>query len=214
VETPWTDKARRAVALAFRAARQRAEGELTVTSLLIGLLELPHSVAKDCLKRLHVQADALAQALGRARPVPDGPAAAAELSPPAQSVLVHAERLARRLGREAVGTDVLLAAILERPDRDAGEAFRACSIEPSELGLALGPLLRPRRPHPPDRGPSRSASFEEAIERWTPAELLAQVLAYYERKKQAAIRREDYAAAELYRDRARQLRELGGEGKQ
>lgn len=204
----WTDKARKAIALALKHARQQGDPEVTPAALLHGLLLLPRSVARDCLGHAQVDPDGLARALARPSPAAPSPGAPPVFSDAAETTLARAESLALRLGHEAVGTEVLLVAVIEQEDPTIGAALRACSIDSKSLHRSLASQLHPRPSRPRDGAGTKGASFQDAIERWEPEELIARVLAQYEREQQAAARREDYAAAQLYRERIQKLKRM------
>lgn len=217
MEIPWTDKARKAIALAVRAAQQRAVVEVTPGLLLLGLLELPRSVAGDCLRSLSVDPKALRCALIEALPqVAEPSAKVPPMSAKADAVVRSAERLVQRLEHESAGTDALLVGILEQGDAAVEKALAVC-LGPGESAATLKQkivsTLRPLAA----RAKGKSAqpkghprTFEDALQRWEPAELLAQAFAFYEERMQEAIGREDFAAAAFYRDRIRQLRRMTG----
>jgi len=210
---PWTDRARKAIALAVQAAQQRGLHEVTPDLLLFGLLELPRSVAKDCLKSLSVDVEALQRVLAAGEGEGAGPSSdPPPFSPTSEAILQHAERLVERLRHDAAGTDALLVSILERADPTVSDVFRKCAVDLAQLRKQLAGMLHPRPARAAEGDKRKPLSFEEAVAQWEPRELLARVLAIYEREKQAAIHREDYATAALYRDRIRRLKGLRGEG--
>jgi len=207
---PWTNRARKAVALGLKVAQKCGESELSLLMLFSGLLNLPRSAARDILRHLNINLEALTSEISQHLPETNSSdSTTVKMSVLAEMTLEHAELLAERFGQDCVGTDTLLAAIMNRADREIAEVLTACQINiDSVQNTLLSHLKQSGQSHSRTTAAAESIRFEDALVQWEPEEIVARMLRFYEMQKQAAISREDFASATLYRDRIRRLKSL------
>lgn len=140
---PFTQKAYQALAHAGRLAEQLRHAAITPEHILFGLLQMPDCHARLALEALHTDLNAMTRDLEDA--VRTSPAASVAGAVPSnqspslanetKAVLTEAAHAAEQSGASAIGTFLLLLALLRTPRIPAGRILRAQNVTESALQL-------------------------------------------------------------------------------
>jgi len=128
----FTDRARRVLGLARRAAQEEATGSIGTEHVLLGLLEEGAGVAANVLRNLDVTPGAIRRQVEAVRADREPACTLGQLpfTPRTKLVLGHAADESRRLCHDDVGTEHLLLGLLRVEESVAGRAL-------TQLGLRL-----------------------------------------------------------------------------
>ncbi|MBI4612022.1 MAG: hypothetical protein HY720_00265, partial [Planctomycetes bacterium] len=132
----FSDRARRALALAREEAHALRHNFIGTEHLLLGLLREGSGVAAHLLSERSVDPGDIRKNLScNLSPGESIPAGGGNLpfTPRALSCLQAARREAARLGQEFVGTEHVLLGLLQEPDGVAAHALRDCGLELDDL---------------------------------------------------------------------------------
>ena len=162
----FTPRARRALASAADAARERGHGEIGTGHLLLGLYAEPEGIAARVLLGMEISQEIIAAALAaawasaggtaaEADGAAEGPAAAAELpgagewredrppmSPAARSALLNAVVIALEFGHNYIGTEHILLALYRDSDSLAARVLAEAGASSRETQVRVTELLR------------------------------------------------------------------------
>jgi ABC-type polysaccharide/polyol phosphate export permease len=132
----FTDEARRVVVLGQEEARQRGHGEIGTEHMLLGLVDEGECDGAKALEMLRIspievraQVDEI---VGRAD-VPRDPTGPMPLTPCAKKVLELSSREAVRLGRNDIGTEHILLAIIREGNGVAAQVLVGLGIDLSRM---------------------------------------------------------------------------------
>jgi Clp amino terminal domain, pathogenicity island component len=150
---PLSEPARHALVLSRKEAQLLDCGFVGTEHLLLGLVREGKGRAAAALGSLGVTLEAVR---GRARELV-GPAGSSNATPPltprSRAVLRLAQREARQLGHEAVGTEHLLLALVREGEGVGVEILNSLGVSPADVRretealLPGGGLHRPAEPH-------------------------------------------------------------------
>lgn len=130
MQTPYTDKAKRAIDIARRMAKKMQHNYIGTEHLLYGLLREGSGVAAQILNDSGVESEKVMELICELI-APQEPAAvkdAPEYSPRAQRVLAGAGKEAARFRSEQTGTEHLLLAMLKEPECVASRLLNTLSV--------------------------------------------------------------------------------------
>lgn len=229
----FTDRARRAMALAQEEAQRHHSGVGT-EHLLLGLIQEGEGVAAKALEALGISLDTVSQQIqeiiGPAKPPPSGHS---RFSPRAKQVLKLSLREALQLGHHYIGTEHLLLGLMREGEGVAAQVLVKLGADLSGVRQQVIQLLQgyqgqeepeagrtaPRpggaRPGQPgtlagilrgvDSIDSRLSAMEQSVGAGPEVRDLDEQIAQAARDKESAASAEDYERAAQLRDRKRQL---------
>ena len=229
----FTDRARRAMALAQEEAQRHHSGVGT-EHLLLGLIQEGEGVAAKALEALGISLDTVSQQIqeiiGPAKPPPSGHS---RFSPRAKQVLKLSLREALQLGHHYIGTEHLLLGLMREGEGVAAQVLVKLGADLSGVRQQVIQLLQgyqgqeepeagrtaPRpggaRPGQPgtlagilrgvDSIDSRLSAMEQSVGAGPEVGDLDEQIAQAARDKESAASAEDYERAAQLRDRKRQL---------
>jgi ATP-dependent Clp protease ATP-binding subunit ClpC len=229
----FTDRARRAMALAQEEAQRHHSGVGT-EHLLLGLIQEGEGVAAKALEALGISLETVSQQIqeiiGPAKPPPSGHS---RFSPRAKRVLKLSLREALQLGHHYIGTEHLLLGLMREGEGVAAQVLVKLGADLSGVRQQVIQLLQgyqgqeepeagrtaPRpggaRPGQPGtlaeilRGvksiDSRLSAMEQSVGAGPQVRDLDEQIAQAARDKESAASAEDYERAARLRDRERQL---------
>jgi ATP-dependent Clp protease ATP-binding subunit ClpA len=225
----FTDRARRVVVLAQNEARLLNHNYIGTEHLLLGLIAEGDGVAAKALESLGISLAAVRQqveeVIGRGQEVPSGHI---PFTPRAKKVLELAQREARALGHDYIGTEHILLGLLREGDGVAAQVLVRLGADLNRVRqqvivqlhgyqgrVMIGEGSRPGRRERArllEDALARIDSLDQrlaAIERWVGMEPdlddLDQEIAQIRRDKEAAVARQDFEAAAALRDKEREL---------
>jgi ATP-dependent Clp protease ATP-binding subunit ClpA len=229
----FTDRARRAMALAQEEAQRHHSGVGT-EHLLLGLIQEGEGVAAKALEALGISLESVSQQvqeiIGPAKPPPSGHS---RFSPRARQVLKLSLREALQLGHHYIGTEHLLLGLMREGEGAAAQVLVKLGADLSGVRQQVIQLLQgyqgqeepkagrtaPRpggaRPGQPgtlaeilrgvDSIDSRLSAMERSVGAGPEVSDLDEQIAQAARDKESAASAEDYERAAQLRDRERQL---------
>jgi ATP-dependent Clp protease ATP-binding subunit ClpC len=229
----FTDRARRAMALAQEEAQRHHSGVGT-EHLLLGLIQEGEGVAAKALEALGISLETVSQQIqeiiGPAKPPPSGHS---RFSPRAKQVLKLSLREALQLGHHYIGTEHLLLGLMREGEGVAAQVLVKLGADLSGVRQQVIQLLQgyqgqeepeagrtaPRpggaRPGQPgtlaeilrgvDSIDSRLSAMEQSVGAGPEVSDLDEQIAQAARDKESAASAEDYERAAQLRDRERQL---------
>jgi ATP-dependent Clp protease ATP-binding subunit ClpC len=229
----FTDRARRAMALAQEEAQRHHSGVGT-EHLLLGLIQEGEGVAAKALEALGISLESVSQQvqeiIGPAKPPPSGQS---RFSPRARQVLKLSLREALQLGHHYIGTEHLLLGLMREGEGVAAQVLVKLGADLSGVRQQVIQLLQgyqgqeepeagrtaPRpggaRPGQPgtlagilrgvDSIDSRLSAMEQSVGAGPEVSDLDEQIAQARRDKESAASAEDYERAAQLRDRERQL---------
>jgi len=229
----FTDRARRAMALAQEEAQRHHSGVGT-EHLLLGLIQEGEGVAAKALEALGISLDTVSQQIqeiiGPAKPPPSGHS---RFSPRAKQVLKLSLREALQLGHHYIGTEHLLLGLMREGEGVAAQVLVKLGADLSGVRQQVIQLLQgyqgqeepeagrtaPRpggaRPGQPgtlagilrgvDSIDSRLSAMEQSVGAGPEVRDLDEQIAQAARDKESAASAEDYERAAQLRDRERRL---------
>jgi ATP-dependent Clp protease ATP-binding subunit ClpA len=225
----FTDRARRAVVLAQHEARRLNHNFIGTEHLLLGLIAEGDGVAAEALESLGISLAAVRQQVEEV--VGQGQVAPSEhipFTPRAKKVLELAQREARALGHDYIGTEHILLGLVREGDGVAAQVLVRLG---ADLNRVRQQVILQLHGHPgrdvigegsrPGRR-ARARLLEDAlaridsldqrlaaIERWVGMQPdlddLDQEIAQIRRDKEAAAARQDFEAAAALRDKEKEL---------
>jgi ATP-dependent Clp protease ATP-binding subunit ClpC len=225
----FTDRARRVMVLAQEEARMLNHNYIGTEHILLGLIHEGEGVAAKALESLGISLDAVRQQveeiIGQGQQAPSGHI---PFTPRAKKVLELAQREARALGHDYVGTEHILLGLVREGDGVAAQVLVRLGADLNRVRQQVVQLLhghqgtdvtgegsrrgKRARARLLDDALARIDSLGRrlaAIERWVglrpDLDDLAQEIAQVRREKEAAIDRQDFEAAAALRDKERQL---------
>jgi ATP-dependent Clp protease ATP-binding subunit ClpC len=145
-----TTRAHEAFSLAFDAAANHAQAEITSLHLTLGILREGHGVAIGMLRERGVPLDDLAGELEAALPVPDvgHPTASAHAwTPAAERLIAAAQREARLVDTEYYGVEHLLLAMLRDEASAPAQAIARHGVRAADIEAGLRRLLSYENDH-------------------------------------------------------------------
>jgi ATP-dependent Clp protease ATP-binding subunit ClpA len=229
----FTDRARRAMALAQEEAQRHHSGVGT-EHLLLGLIQEGEGVAAKALEALGISLESVSQQvrdiIGPAKPPPSRQS---RFSPRARQVLKLSLREALQLGHHYIGTEHLLLGLMREGEGAAAQVLVKLGADLTGVRQQVIQLLQgyqgqqepeagrtaPRpggaRPGQPgtlagilrgvDSIDSRLAAMEQSVGAGPEVSILDEQIAQAGRDKESAASAEDYERAAQLRDRERQL---------
>jgi ATP-dependent Clp protease ATP-binding subunit ClpA len=229
----FTDRARRAMALAQEEAQRHHSGVGT-EHLLLGLIQEGEGVAAKALEALGISLESVSQQvrdiIGPAKPPPSRQS---RFSPRARQVLKLSLREALQLGHHYIGTEHLLLVLMREGEGAAAQVLVKLGADLTGVRQQVIQLLQgyqgqqepeagrtaPRpggaRPGQPgtlagilrgvDSIDSRLAAMEQSVGAGPEVSILDEQIAQAGRDKESAASAEDYERAAQLRDRERQL---------
>jgi len=155
---PFTDRARRAMALANQEAQRLAHDHIGTEHLLLGLVKEDSGMAAVVLRDFKLDLTTVRRTVER---LTHGPSKSPILLGPEQTsrirrVLDHASQEARDLSHNYIGTEHLLLGLLNEPEGTAARALADLSLKVDDVRAAVLRLLG----KPPV---ARDALLEKAI---------------------------------------------------
>jgi ATP-dependent Clp protease ATP-binding subunit ClpA len=225
----FTDRARRVVVLAQEEARMLNHNYIGTEHLLLGLIGEGEGVAAKALQSLGISLDAVRQQveeiIGQGQQAPSGHI---PFTPRAKKVLELADREARALGHDYVGTEHILLGLIREGDGVAAQVLVNLGADLNRVRQQVIQLVhgyqgkdvigqgsrrgRRARARLLDDALARVDSLDDrlaAIERWTgmrpDLDDLDQEIAQVRREKEAAVDRQDFETAAALRDKEKQL---------
>jgi ATP-dependent Clp protease ATP-binding subunit ClpA len=225
----FTDQARRVVVLAQEEARLLNHNYIGTEHLLLGLLGETKGMAAKALESLGISPAAVRQQveviIGQGRQAPPGHI---PFTPRATKVLDLADREARALGHNIIGTEHLLLGLIREGDGVAAQVLVKLGADLNQVRQQVIQLLhgsqgtdvagagsrrgKRARARLLDDALARINALDHrlaAIERWVGlrpgADDLVQEIAQVGQEKEAAIDRQDFEAAAALRDKEMQL---------
>jgi ATP-dependent Clp protease ATP-binding subunit ClpA len=222
----FTERARRVVALAQEEARMLSHPYIGTEHILLGLLREGHGVAARALESPGISVEAVRQQIveliGRGQQVPSGHI---PFTPRAKMVLALSLREALQFGHEDIGAEHILLGLIRDGDGVAVQVLANLGADLNRTRQQVIQLLQGYQGQEPASAgigessrPFADISQIEslvrqillaAIERWVGIRLdlddLDQEVARLRREKEAAVDRQDYAAAAALRNQEKQL---------
>jgi ATP-dependent Clp protease ATP-binding subunit ClpA len=222
----FTERARRVVALAQEEARMLSHTYIGTEHILLGLLREGHGVAARALESPGISVEAVRQQIveliGRGQQVPSGHI---PFTPRAKMVLALSLREALQFGHEDIGAEHILLGLIRDGDGVAVQVLANLGADLNRTRQQVIQLLQGYQGQEPASAgigessrPFADISQIEslvrqillaAIERWVGIRLdlddLDQEVARLRREKEAAVDRQDYAAAAALRNQEKQL---------
>jgi ATP-dependent Clp protease ATP-binding subunit ClpA len=222
----FTERARRVVALAQEEARMLSHPYIGTEHILLGLLREGHGVAARALESPGISVEAVRQQIveliGRGQQVPSGHI---PFTPRAKMVLALSLREALQFGHEDIGAEHILLGLIRDGDGVAVQVLANLGADLNQTRQQVIQLLQSYQGQEPASAgigessrPFADISQIEslvrqillaAIERWVGIRLdlddLDQEVARLRREKEAAVDRQDYAAAAALRNQEKQL---------
>ena len=225
----FTDRARRVIVLAQEEARMLNHDYIGTEHLLLGLIHEGEGVAAKALESLGISLDAVRQQveeiIGQGQQAPSGHI---PFTPRAKKVLELADREARALGHDYIGTEHILLGLIREGDGVAAQVLVKLGADLNRVRQQVIQLLRGdqgtdvagagsrrgkrARARLLDDALARIDALDRrlaAIERWAglrpDLDDLAQEIAQVRREKEAAVDRQDFEAAAALRDKEKQL---------
>jgi ATP-dependent Clp protease ATP-binding subunit ClpA len=225
----FTDRARRAMVLAQEEARMLNHDYIGTEHLLLGLIHEGEGVAAKVLESLGVSLDAVRQQVEEIiDPGQQAPGGHIPFTPRAKKVLELAQREARALGHDYIGTEHILLGLIREGRGVAAQVLVKLGADLNRVRQQVIQLLygsrgadapgegsrrdKRARARLLDDAVARIDSLDRrlaAIERWAglrpDLDDLAREIAQVRREKEAAIDRQDFEAAAALRDKETQL---------
>jgi ATP-dependent Clp protease ATP-binding subunit ClpA len=220
----FTDRARRAVALAQEEARMLNHNYIGTEHILLGLIHEGEGVAAKALESLGISLEAVRQQvteiIGRGQQAPSGHI---PFTPRAKKVLELSLREADGLGHNYIGTEHILLGLIREGSGVAAQVLVRLGADLKRARQQVVQLLHGRpsedlisKDSPvPDDALTRVDSLDRrlaVIERWVGLRLdldnlddLDQEIARVRREKEAAIDRQDFDVSVALRDQETQL---------
>src|SRR5215472_11280280 len=225
----FTDRARRVMVLAQDEARMLSHNYIGTEHILLGLLGEAEGVAARALESLGISLAAVRrqveEIIGQGQQAPSGHI---PFTPRAKKVLELAQREARALGHDYLGTEHILLGLIREGDGVAAQVLVKLGADLNRVRQQVVQLLhgyhstdvigagsrrgKRARARLLDDALARVDSLDRrlaAIERWAGLQPdlgdLAQEIAQVRRDKEAAIDRQDFEAAAALRDKEKQL---------
>jgi ATP-dependent Clp protease ATP-binding subunit ClpA len=225
----FTDRARRAVALAQDEARMLDHGWIGTEHILLGLIHEGEGVAAKALESLGISLDAVRQQVeefvGRGQQAPSGHI---PFTPRAKKVLELSLRESRQLGHNYIGTEHILLGLIREGDGVAAQVLVVLGADLDRVRRQVIELLRGHQGQDegsadswlgerapaglPEEALARFGALDRrltALERWVGVrpdlEDLDRAIAQVRREKEAAVDRQDFDAAVASRAREKQL---------
>ena len=225
----FTDRARRAVALAQDEARMLDHGWIGTEHILLGLIHEGEGVAAKALESLGISLDAVRQQveeiIGQGQQAPSGHI---PFTPRAKKVLELSLRESRQLGHNYIGTEHILLGLIREDD---GVAAQVLVVQGADLDRVRRQVIELLRGHQgqdegsadtwlggrapaglPEEALARFGALDRrltALERWVGVrpdlEDLDREIAQVRHEKEAAIDRQDSQAATALRGKEQQL---------
>ena len=225
----FTDRARRVMVLAQEEARMLNHNYIGTEHILLGLLGEAEGVAARALESLGISLAAVRQQveeiIGQGQQAPSG--GHIPFTPRAKKVLELAQREARALGHDYVGTEHILLGLIREGDGVAAQVLVTLGADLNRVRQQVVQLLHGYQGRDVGEGSrrgkrARARQLDDAlvridaldrrlaaIERWVglrpDLDDLAQEIAQVRREKEAAIDRQDFEAAVALRDKEMQL---------
>ena len=220
----FTERARQVVVLAQEEARMLSHNYIGTEHILLGLLREGHGVGARALESLGISVEAARQQIlemiGRGEQAPSGHI---PFTPRAKKVLELSLSEAMQLGHNYIGTEHILLGLIREGDGVAAQVLVNLGADLNRTRQQVIQLLQGHQGQEPapsgtGEGSRPRADVPQAdslvrrlatIERWVGirADLddLDQEIARVRREKEAAVDRQDYAAAAELRNQEKQL---------
>ena len=224
----FTDQARRVVVLAQEEARMLGHNYIGTEHLLLGLLREGEGVAAKALESLGISLDAVRQQvkeiIGRGQQAPSGHI---PFTPRANEVLELAQREARALGHDYIGTEHILLGLIREDDGAAIRVLNGLGVDPNRVRQQVIQLVSARRvQEEPGTGRAtgrgkrkllselrgrldslewRLSVLEQRVGTAPDLAQLDQEITQVRRDKESAIDAQDFENAAVLRDREQQL---------
>ncbi len=225
----FTDRARQAILLAQEEARMLNHDYIGTEHILLGLIHEGEGVAAKVLESLGISLDAVRQQVEEIiGPGQQAPSGHIPFTPRAEEVLELAQREARALGHDYMGTEHILLGLIREGGGVAAQVLVKLGADLNRVRQQVIQLLhgyqgteslgagsrrgKRARARLLDDALARIDSLDRrlaAIEHWSglrpDLDDLAQEITQVRREKEAAIDRQDFEAAAALRDKETQL---------
>jgi ATP-dependent Clp protease ATP-binding subunit ClpA len=225
----FTDQARRAVVLAQHEARLLNHSYIGTEHLLLGLIAEGDGVAAKALESLGISLNAaqrqVEEIVGQGQEAPSGHI---PFTPRAKKVLELAQREARALGHDYIGTEHLMLGLVREGEGVAAQVLVRLAVDLNQVRQqvilrvhghpgrdVIGEGFRPgrrARARLLEDALARMDSLDQrlaAIERWVGLQPdlddLDREIAQIRRDKEAAAARQDFETAAALRDKEKEL---------
>jgi ATP-dependent Clp protease ATP-binding subunit ClpA len=212
----FTDRARRAVALAAEEARMLNHNYLGTEHLLLGLIREGDGVAAQALELLGISLQAVRQEveaiISRGEHVPSE---VIPFTPRSKKVLDLSLRESLQLGHDYIGTEHILLGLIREGDGVAAQVLVKLGANPSRVRQQVIQLIdgqQSREGAPvtemqarPDVVEVRLAALEQRVGTGPDTSDLDEQVAQVRREKESAIDAKDYAQAAALRNREKEL---------
>jgi ATP-dependent Clp protease ATP-binding subunit ClpA len=219
----FTERARRAVALAQEEARRLDHNYIGTEHILLGLVREGEGVAAKALEALGISLDAVRQQVEEI--IGQGQQAAFSqipFTPRAKKVLELSLRESRMLGHEYIGTEHILLGLIREGDGVAAQVLVNLGAELNRvrqqvIQLVSGREPQPGRPAPREAVPrtdvharldaveDRLATVEQRLGSGPDTGDLDEQIAQVRREKESAIEAQDFEQAASLRNREKEL---------
>ena len=222
----FTDRARRAVALAQEEAKRLDHNYIGTEHLLLGLIHEGDGVAAKALESLGISLDAVRQQveeiIGQGQQAPSGHI---PFTPRAKKVLELSLRESQQLGHNYIGTEHILLGLIREGDGVAAQVLVKLGADLNRVRQQVIQLLHgyqgqePRLARrPPEEGApvaevqarldvveGRLAAVEQRVGTGPDTSDLDEQIAQVCREKESAVDAKDYAQAAALRNREKEL---------
>jgi ATP-dependent Clp protease ATP-binding subunit ClpC len=136
----FSDRSRKAMAVANREGLRRGNEMIDTAHVLLGLIGQTDGRAVTALRQLHCDLDRLrADAEERIVPGDQAPVARLPQTPAVKKATEYAILEARAMCLHYVGTEHLLVGLLRQPDTAAGAALAHAGVRLADVRAALSP---------------------------------------------------------------------------
>lgn len=135
MQSQFTDKAQKALALAAKCAKSLKQGYIGTEHILVGLVKEETGVAAKVLSNHGITADKITETIQELIAFESGVALKERsgYSPRAQAVLEEAHKLAERFGQKQTGTEHLLLALIKEGENVAVRLLNTLSVNVQKI---------------------------------------------------------------------------------
>ena len=210
----FSDRARRAVALAQEEARRLDHNYIGTEHILLGLIHEGEGVAAKALESLGISLDAVRQQveeiIGRGQQPPQGHI---PFTPRAKKVLELSLRESLQLGHKYIGTEHILLGLIREGDGVAAQVLVRLGADLNRVRQQVIQLLKEHPAEEPGQGvkvrlemaEQRLTAIEQRVGIGPDTSDLDEQIEVVRTEKEAAVDARDYDQAVSLREREKQL---------